>query len=806
MEKAEITVERPIYGRALPPLVPNVKARIGLAKFSACGLEVVFCLLGFFWGNTTVFQILNPLGLAYLSAFLMGGTRFYPIAIAVVMGLLWGGLHRGAKYILCLIFCLAFHWGVGSRIKNPTSFLKALFGGLATVLGGVAFAAINGGSIFYFWVAIVEGMAVFLLALVVQKGVVLLEGGLKRKIMTGEELISLALLFGGAVAGTSDMILPLGQIPLMTIPAAVLILTAGYRGGTGAGASAGILVGFLLAACGKADLELFCALSLGGMFCGAMKELGRLAAVFSFLAAVVMLLFYENHELLELSFVEGLAIGSVIFLFLPKKAFAFINTYAVYEREYDEDKYFIKMKEMTEDKLKQFSQAFNGLAKTFRQEKKEKMTGKKNISAMVDAIADRACKNCGLAAYCWDTDFYNTYQMTFSALSVCERRGSVGLNHFPKEFDENCVRFVEFVDTINRIYENFQTKCIWENRLEECRELVSQQLFAVGHIMEDLSGQLDVRGIYQESLEKEIAAALDKENIHIRKVSVLEGQQKNQGGEVTLTLRACNGNSFCNERIVPLVGKVLGKPMRKAGGKAACYGGRDKLCTLRLVEENKFRLTAAVASRPKEEGGVSGDSTAFLETATGSAIMALSDGMGTGKGANSESRSAIELLEQFMEAGFEKDLAVKMINSVLLLRSAEESYATLDICTVDLYNAKAEFMKIGAVAAYILRGERVIAIRSQTLPVGILQHIAPDKNDMLLKDGDIILLMTDGITDAIGGQTEDVQWLADIFRKFHSNNPQDIADYILMEAEKRTEGKRKDDMTVMAGRFWTVVA
>ena len=168
-----------------------------------------------------------------------------------------------------------------------------------------------------------------------QKGGLLLEGGLNVKIMDRRRtVLAWQLLFGGAVAGTSDMLLPLGQTPLMTIPAAVLILTAGYRGGTGAGASAGILVGFLLAACGKADLELFCALSLGGMFCGAMKELGRLAAVFSFLAAVVMLLFYENHELLELSFVEGLAIGSVIFLFLPKKAFAFINTYAVYEREY----------------------------------------------------------------------------------------------------------------------------------------------------------------------------------------------------------------------------------------------------------------------------------------------------------------------------------------------------------------------------------------------------------------------------------------------------------------------------------------
>ncbi len=802
MEKTEITVERPIYGRVLPPLAPKAKEKIGLPKVSVWGKEIMFCLMGFLWGNTTVFQILNPLGLAYLSAFLMGDFRFYPIAVAVGIGLLWGGLHQGAKYILCLIFCLAFHLGVGSKIKNPSTLLKALCGGGATFLGGVAFAAVNGGSLFYLWVAVVEGMAVFLLAFVTQNGVELLESGLKRRIMTGEELISLALLFGGAVAGASDVILPIGQIPLMTIPAAVLILTAGYRGGTGAGASAGILVGFLLAACGKADLQLFCALSLGGMFCGAMKELGRLAAVFSFLAAVVILLFYQNQEILEKSFLEGLAMGSVIFLLIPRKAFAFINTYAVYEKEFDEDKYFIRMKEMTEDKLKQFAGAFYGLAKTFRQEEKEETTGKKNIADMVDTIADRACKNCGLGAYCWDTDFYNTYQMTFSALSVCERRGCVGLNHFPEGFQENCVRFPNFVDTINRVYENFQTQCIWKNRLEECRELVSQQLFAVGHIVEDLSGQLDVRGVYRESLEKEIAAALDKEKIHTRQVSVLESRQKNQGQEVTLTMRACNGNNLCNEKIVPIVGKALGKPMRKAGGKAACYGGRDKLCTLKLVEENKFRLTTAVASRPKEEGGVSGDSTAFLETATGSAIMALSDGMGTGKGANSESRSAIELLEQFMEAGFEKDLAVKMINSVLLLRSAEESYATLDICTVDLYTAKAEFMKIGAVAAYILRDERVIAIRSQTLPVGILQHIAPDKNDMLLKDGDIILLMTDGITDAIGGQTMDVDWLTDIFRKFHSNNPQDIVDYILLEAEKKLEGERKDDMTVMAGRFW----
>ncbi len=44
-----------------------------------------------------------------------------------------------------------------------------------------------------------------------------------------------------------------------------------------------------------------------------------------------------------------------------------------------------------------------------------------------------------------------------------------------------------------------------------------------------------------------------------------------------------------------------------------------------------------------------------------------------------------------------------MINSVLLLRSAQEKFATLDICTVNLYTAKAEFMKMGAAAAYTER-------------------------------------------------------------------------------------------------------
>ncbi len=51
------------------------------------------------------------------------------------------------------------------------------------------------------------------------------------------------------------------------------------------------------------------------------------------------------------------------------------------------------------------------------------------------------------------------------------------------------------------------------------------------------------------------------------------------------------------------------------------------------------------------------------------------------------------------------------------------------------------------------------AIRSETLPIGILQHISMGKNDMVLKHNDMVLLMTDGVMEAVTEEQEDVVWL-----------------------------------------------
>ena len=100
------------------------------------------------------------------------------------------------------------------------------------------------------------------------------------------------------------------------------------------------------------------------------------------------------------------------------------------------------------------------------------------------------------------------------------------------------------------------------------------------------------------------------------------------------------------------------------------------------------------------------------------------------------------LYHAFTEAGFDRELSVKMINSALLLRRGEETYATLDICEIDLFNGHAVFIKLGAAASYLWRNGRIISLRSAALPAGILKQVVPEQNEMLLKDGDMLLIVT----------------------------------------------------------------
>ena len=319
--------------------------------------------------------------------------------------------------------------------------------------------------------------------------------------------------------------------------------------------------------------------------------------------------------------------------------------------------------------------------------------------------------------------------------------------------------------------------------------------------MQTLSGQMAIDCIFLEGAEGALGTALKKLGIHPQKVMAAEEDGRRL---VRLTVPTCGGKGVCRSKILPLVEKVMDCPMSLQEEGTCAVDGEGRTCTLSFREKPVFAVHGATAFSPASEKGPTGDAAAFLETEKGRSLLALSDGMGTGTAAAKESHTAIELLEQFTEAGFDRELSVKMINSALLLRRGEETYATLDICEIDLYNGHAVFIKMGAAASYLWRNGRVISLRSAALPAGILKQVVPEQNEMLLKDGDMLFMVTDGITDALGGEEQTAAWLKGKLLAFPVANPEDAAEYILQEAKKEREKAdiHRDDMTVLAARFW----
>src|SRR5690606_31165379 len=144
----------------------------------------------------------------------------------------------------------------------------------------------------------------------------------------------------------------------------------------------------------------------------------------------------------------------------------------------------------------------------------------------------------------------------------------------------------------------------------------------------------------------------------------------------------------------------------------------------------------------------SGDSFSTVELGNGKFAVALSDGMGNGERAKMESSAALSILQQLLQSGMDEELAIKSVNSVLLLRSNDEMFATIDVALIDQYHAMTTFLKTGSTPSFIKRGSEVITITANNLPIGILQDIEVDLIKLQLMPGDTLIMFTDGIFDA----------------------------------------------------------
>ena len=338
---------------------------------------------------------------------------------------------------------------------------------------------------------------------------------------------------------------------------------------------------------------------------------------------------------------------------------------------------------------------------------------------------------------------------------------------------------------------------LWQKKLHESRGLLADHLKEMAHIMSDVAGEAYRYRPVGERKYKQVAHYLKDAGILLKNFMILE----NEDGHLTLSLmmKPQTQENVTTEDVGSLISAAMNIRLHMSG-QAPLFMTRE-WNTYYFQEEPSFHVLTGFAKATKETEKISGDNYSFCETEQGKMAAILSDGMGSGEKACEESGKVIEMMERLMEAGFRKEAAIQIINGALAAGEQEQNMSTLDICELNLYTGACEFTKIGAACTYIKREHLVDRLSARNLPLGVFQQIEPETIYRQLQDGDYIIMLSDGVLDALEqGIGEEI--LPELIGKISHTNPGEIARQILNYCLHQSKGKIRDDMTVHVIGIW----
>lgn len=242
-------------------------------------------------------------------------------------------------------------------------------------------------------------------------------------------------------------------------------------------------------------------------------------------------------------------------------------------------------------------------------------------------------------------------------------------------------------------------------------------------------------------------------------------------------------------------GQRLSEPIRITDG-AGTKGGTS---STRLVFKGELRYSVELACAEKKATGETenGDHSTSLITGSGWFYAILSDGMGSGVEAADCSENAVKTLKTLLESGVSPKLAAKLTGNSVKERR-DECFATLDMLAFDCMTGEACVYKSGAACSFLLRNGEVRFLSAPSLPLGISYETEPEELTLSLSDGDVLVMISDGVAE---DEADEIR-LSERLSVIRETEPQRIADRLLSEAVayymKTDPHAKRDDMTVVA--------
>lgn len=799
--------EEVLHAPSLPHSKPKVRRiawKTFFAKLSASLKALVhghliLHMLAFLLGRVAIMGEMSPFGLALFAATAHVDRKRAP---AVALWSLAGVISSGQVQEACVYgFSMLLYFRLADKL---TLMHRKLLAGPLLIASGAAFAGLvvnlfSQAALYSMVLALFDAALCLVLTYIFLYGMpVLLKSTLQQQPhVSSDSLICMVAMLAIAVAGFGNIVV--ADYSVRNIMGGLLIMALALGGGTGLGTSVGVAVGLVI---GLTENNVPSAVSfyaLAGLLAGAFRRLGRFAVILGFiLGSLITVLYFGQTRDLTLLLSE-IAIPAGVFLLIPSRRLILWQQ-GLWEMETLDIQ--ISPVALTEAKAKinNIAEMFSGLADAFST---IAATGKEKaredeLNRALAVIGERVCGPCSNRSECWEKNFYRTYQALLDGLAKGQSQ-PLKANSMPMAIKENCIKKPELADIINLVIERDRSLAFWQRKLTDHRQMVTEQMRAAGSIISNLAQEIvkEPRSDRQLAMELKTKAALLECPLEAVRITGTKG-----AGRVEACKQPCNGTRECKNSILPLAASLM---QEKLTLHAEC-GNKSKgtKCKLNMEVASRLSVTTGIASASKELHGVCGDTCAVVPLHKGKIALMLSDGMGSGSKAAGESNMAVGFLEKLLAVGFDVDVAVKTVNSLLLLKTPEESFATVDMAIIDTYSGDAEFLKVGSAPSFVKRVREVSTIQSSSLPIGIIHQIEIDPVKSMVVAGDVVVMVSDGVADVIADSTrrgsERENWVANFLRRIDSGHPQEIADKILKQAMELSGSRLRDDMTVLVAK------
>ncbi len=338
---------------------------------------------------------------------------------------------------------------------------------------------------------------------------------------------------------------------------------------------------------------------------------------------------------------------------------------------------------------------------------------------------------------------------------------------------------------------------IWRGRMMESRDAIALQLSEMSKILKDCTTSSYVFVNMGEQRERYLRLKLKNMGMVLKKIVVLNNRRGIN--EVNITIKAGRGKYVTSRQLETAISDCFGKKYKMSRDMGNII--KKEYCTYNLIEAPNYFVLHGTAKCGRNGESISGDNFTCLELMSGQTLLSVSDGMGHGLKAYRESEMVLTLLEELMEGGFTEEASLRLINSVFIVDSDDISPASLDMGIIDLYSGVCDFMKIGASTTFVKRGGWIEAIKANSMPIGTENIVDMETASKKLYDGDFVIMVSDGVIDAIDMEDKD-RYMSDILMDIHSTNPQEMAKNILDRIIEEADGRKNDDMLVMVAGVW----